>query len=297
MKLLKSNFNKIKRVLSHIEISKGIVNFFPDGVDELPSEDPESMMIQDESIIFIDGDGNTISIESLIKHVNNEVQENHMLNIDINDKLQYLKEVIDFYSSIEDDIDENGIINSQPGLIIFKDLSINDLHERERGMLNSFLSRLKKSLRAELIELENNYNRYYIKPTHENNRIIKDFKFKSFIINNKSILISNDFEMMFEELKHDYITCDDIRNFRKIFKGESIVEKVIWKGKHGALKYYIKVLVEKGIIKCPQPIYLTTAYCFKYPNKEVIHDKLSHDHLPSKKIQDDIDEIISSLTT
>lgn len=84
-------------------------------------------------------------------------------------------------------------------------------------------------------------------------------------------------ERLFYSLKKPFLNNEgnNLRNFRKVFKGVEIKNKIIWCKTPTELAYFIKYIHEKFLVYTKQKIWDITIYCFEIENKTILtNDKL-----------------------
>lgn len=84
-------------------------------------------------------------------------------------------------------------------------------------------------------------------------------------------------ERLFYSMKIPFLNNkgNNLRNFRKVFNGVEIKNKIIWCKTPTELAYFIKYIHEKFLVYTKQKIWDITIYCFEIENKTILtNDKL-----------------------
>jgi hypothetical protein len=108
-----------------------------------------------------------------------------------------------------------------------------------------------------------------VKKTKE--KIIKSFELN--IVDVNGIKIEN----LFYSLKKSFLKnkVNSLHNFKKVFNGVEIKNKIIWCKTHTELAYFIKYIHKKFLVYTKQKIWDITIYCFGLENKTILtNDKL-----------------------
>lgn len=288
MKPLTKEFNVFKTQLNSLNITKGKIL-----IDENDFQTPspiESNYIDIEGYVF-NHKYNKAVVNNVFSNefelVRNEFKENLKLP-KLDDFQEYIDSIVETYSHFEAKIieEEDGTFSAD--FIKFENCDPAIINAHLVCNYSDFLEGLKHQLRNEIIYLHGFINTE-VKP--------KPISIPKSVTNNKASLKYKSFELVypglldkecFKEftlslLENKYISATDRNSIKRIFSGTQIKEPVVWTGDKGSLKYLVKQLRSKGIIRKNKAFWHTTSICFKFNNEEIKPENISTQNFPTKE--------------
>jgi hypothetical protein len=308
MDLIKTELIKAKEIIDKIEVKKGTILVDPETLNEIYSsfpdifgkpqveyyltpEEEEAGLTRIVAIEFYGGDGKQLDITDLSLKIRQEIQENRSLPFDPQLKIEAIKEIIKFYSDVENRIVKNDNGKYQCDDIHLIDLTLEDLNSFEKTIYFDTLEIIKNKLKKEIHHLEKTVfvlekeipDKLQVKnqSTKEDNpienkvRAVRQYPTKSFQLN--PLLFRSD-SIISEKLKEFHealinsglINPIDFRYFMQSFKNHNVTRKIRWIGTPNELYYLIKTLYEKNLIVQFKNYWDVTCKCFTAYHKKTI---------------------------
>ncbi len=118
--------------------------------------------------------------------------------------------------------------------------------------------------------------RYLTNKKPNNTKMVKKSTVKSFELSIEDVG-GFKIERLFYSLKKSFINNkeNNLRNFKKVFNGVEIKNKIIWCKTPTELAYFVKKVHKKFLVYTKQKIWDITIYCFELENKTILtNDKL-----------------------
>lgn len=300
MKPFTKEFKAFKAKLNNITITKGKISVNESDLHNPPIDEPQYIDIEG---YVLNGEYNAAvvynALENDFVNVRNEFKENLRLP-EMDGFDQYIHDIFETYTSYENKIvEEDG--NYSTDFIKFENCSPDDINAHFVCNYSHFLESLKQQLREEIIYL---HEYAKMRPSSGPNNILK------IETNTKNPLNHKSFELVYRGLldkdcikefaltlsEYNYILESERNKIKRIFSGIHIEEPVVWTGEKGSLKYLIKQLRSKGIIKKNKAFWHTTSNCFKFNNEEIKPENISTQNLPTKKSSlEQLDKLINIL--
>jgi hypothetical protein len=332
MDLIRTNLNEAQKILSKVDVIKTIDLFYRSDLEHLKVDAPDSFdlsteeaqldWIEEEAGLIrlrtreiVGSDGRKLNIEYLTRSIKAELEENFSLPLDITLKYSYLNDVLKLYSDLESRIVEDKTFKFEFNLRLV-DIKIETFNKVDRSCLSNHLESIRKTLRYEILLLNNHYKNQlkdYIPISQrkeelpsviespKTNKIIRKISSKnSFEIDRKrykkvdksdpeklDVIIDNKLKDFHKELyKEGLVGRIEHRLFLRAFTNKEIGAPIKWQGDPKELYYLLKTLYEDKIIVHFKNYWQISCICFKAYHKSAklcTPFSLSRCHAPTKR--------------